>query len=310
MVSRFKWVWVFILISALVVGLAGCGGDDEGDKESGGTRTSAPAKGAIAKDTFLKKVSEQSTGFQTCELVMDMKVTMEGWDGEEEEEINLDLSVNGSMAMDLPAKKMKMIMDMTMELPEELREPDMPESISMEMYLMDDTMYVNMGKEFGGWMKMAIPESQWGTVWDEQNIMNQQTDLLLNAYNIEIVGEKTVNGVKCYEVTMEPDMKQVMALFGEQMGDYMPEEMDPSEMEEAMDMIKNLSIRQWYDKETFLPVRAEISLSFEDEGEDISMDMNMEMNMKYSKINKPVTIELPKEAEDAVNLGEWSETLL
>lgn len=308
MALKFKWVWALVLIPALVLGLAACGGD--GDKVTDGTQTSAPAKGAISKDTLLKKVSELNTGFRTCELVMDMTMSMEGWDGEEEEEISMEIAMNGSAAMDLPAKKMKMIMDMTMDVPEEMQDPEVPESITMEMYMMDNTMYMNMGEEFGGWMKMAIPESEWGTVWEQQDIMNQQTDLLLSAYNVEIVGEKTVNGVKCYEVTMEPDLKQVMELFGAQMGDYMPDEMDASDIEEAMDMIKNLSIRQWYDKETFLPVRAEMSLSFEDEGENTTVDMSMEMNMKYSRVNKPVTIELPEEAKGAVNLGEWSETVL
>lgn len=310
MALKFKWVWVLVLIPALVLGLAACGEEGEGDEETGGIQTSAPAKGAISKDILLKKVSEQSAGFRTCELVMDMTMRMEGWDGKEEEEINMEIAMNGSAAMDLPAKKMKMIMDMTMDVPEEMQDPEMPESITMEMYMMDNTMYMNMGEEFGGWMKMAIPESEWGTAWEQQNMMNQQTDLLLNAYDVEIVGEKTVNGVKCYEVTMEPDLKQVMELFGEQLGDYMPDEMDASEIEEAMEMIKNLSIRQWYDKETFLPVRAEMSLSFEDEGENTTVDMSMEMNMKYSRVNKPVTIELPEEAKDAVNLGEWTDTML
>ncbi|MBM3133043.1 MAG: hypothetical protein FJZ95_08440 [Chloroflexi bacterium] len=302
MASRFKWALAVAMVSILILGVFGCGGDDGG--------TTGEDKGApITKESFLQRVSEQSTGLETCEFIMDMTMNMDGWDGEEEQAITAKMSANLTGAMDLPAKEMKMVMAITMELPEEMQEPDMPSSVELEMYMMEDTIYMNMGEILGGWLKMGIPESQWEMAWDEQDWLNQQTDLLLKAYNVELIGEKTVNGVECYEVTMEPDMKQVFDIFGQQMGDFMPEGTDPSEFDDALDMFKSISIRQWYDKETFFPVRAEMSMSLEDEGEEVNMDMTMEMNMKYTNINKSVSIKLPDEAEDAVDMGEWSEVM-
>jgi hypothetical protein len=156
---------------------------------------------------------------------------------------------------------------------------------------------------------MEVPESELGTLWEEQDLVNQQTDMLLKAINVEIVGEKTVNGVECYEVTIEPDMEQLLALVGEQMGDFMAEDMDASEMNEAIDMIKDFSVKQWYDKTTCLPVRSEIEMSMIDEGENTEMNIAMEMNTKYSNINKSVSIEIPDAAKNAADMGEWSEMM-
>ena len=77
MALKFKWVWVCVLISALVIGIAACGGDEE----SSGTQTSAPPKGTVSKDAFLKRVSQLNADLKTCELEMDMKMAMKGWDG-------------------------------------------------------------------------------------------------------------------------------------------------------------------------------------------------------------------------------------
>ncbi|MDD5093442.1 MAG: hypothetical protein PHV74_03560 [Dehalococcoidia bacterium] len=308
MASKFRLALVIAMISILIVGVVGCGDDDDGGTSNGDNANGIQGV-SLTKATLLEKVSAISSAFETYELQADMKMDMNGWDGEAEEEISMNMSMDMLGAMDIPGEKMKMIMNMTMKLPEEAQEFSVPEDMQMEMYLIGNTMYMNMGEMLGGWMKMDVPDSELGAVWEEQNWVNQQTDMLLKAFNFEVVGEKTVNGVACYEVTMEPDMMQLLGLLGEQLGDFMPEDMDASEMSEAMEMFKDFSVRQWYDKKTFLPVRSEIEMNLMDEEENIEMNIAMEMNIKYTSINQPVSIDLPNAAKNAVNMGEWSEAM-
>jgi len=64
---------------------------------------------------------------------------------------------------------------------------------------------------------------------------------------------------------------------------------DPGVMEQVEDVLQPVATEFWLDKETYLPHRTDIEMTFNVEGTDFSMDMSME----YSHYNEPVDIPEP-----------------
>lgn len=294
---------VLFFVLVLVFVCIGC--DDDSDSTADVTQQEISATDLTA-EKFIDKVANASEEMETSEVEMDMTMDMSGKaDGE-----NLDMSMplQANVAMDMPNKKMKM--EMKMEMPEELGTPFMPSTIEMDMYVIDDTMYMNMGEMLGedsGWMKMEIPEDEYSgfeDIWESQNLTSEQEDLLFEASEVNILGEEKVNGVNCYKVSIVPNMEQLFDLMTSQdMSGYLSEDFDTSEMDEALEILDDYSIIYWYDKSTFLPVKMDIEMTMSDEEEDIDMSIDMEINMKYTNLNKPVTIKLPSDAKDAVDMS-------
>jgi len=82
-------------------------------------------------------------------------------------------------------------------------------------------------------------------------------------------------------------------------------------MPDFEDMIKNLSIKIWVAKDTFFPMKAEtimkMVITAEDMGEmageeEGEMTMDMETTVTYRNYNQPVSIVLPGEAQDAIEM--------
>jgi hypothetical protein len=197
-----------------------------------------------------------------------------------------------------------------MEMSGDTGDPFMPSSLEMGMYIIDNTMYMNMGEMLGedsGWMKMEIPKDEYSgfeDIWESQNLTSEQEDLLFEASEVNILGEEKVNGVNCYKVSIVPNMEQLFDLMMSQdMSGYLSEDLYYSDMDEALEILDDFSIIYWYDKSTFLPVKMDIEMTMFDEEEGLDMSIDMEVNMKYTNFNKPVTIKLPSDAKDAVDMS-------
>ena len=291
----------FVLV--LVFVCIGC--DDDSDSTANVTQQDIAATD-LTSEEFLDKAANASEEMETGKIEMDMIMEMSGkGDGES---LDMSMSLQANVAMDMPNKKMEM--EMEMEMPEELGTPFMPSSIEMEMYVIDDIMYMNMGEMLGedsGWMKMDVMEDEYSgfeDIWESQNLTSQQEDLLFEAAEVNILGERKVNGVDCYEVSIVPDMEQLFDLMMSQdMSGSLSEDFNYSEMDEALEILEEYSITYWYDKSTFLPVKMDIEMTMSDEEEGLDMSIDMEVNMKYSNVNKSVTIKLPSDAKDAVDMS-------
>ncbi len=291
----------FVLV--LVFVCIGC--DDDSDSTADGTQQDIAATDLTAEE-FLAKAANASDEMKTGKIEMDMIMEMSGkGDGES---LDMSMIMQANVAMDMPNEKMEM--EMSMEMPEELGTPLMPSTIQMDIYVINDTMYMNMGEMLGedsGWMKMEIPEDEYSgfeDIWESQNLTSQQEDLLFEAAEVNILGERKVNGVDCYEISIVPNMEQLFDLMMSQdMSGYLSEDFDTSEMDEALELLDDFSIVYWYDKSTFLPVKMDIEMTMSDEEENLDMALDMEVNMKYSNVNKSVTIKLPSDAKNAVDMS-------
>ena len=290
------------LALVLAITIAGCGG------------------GKITEEELIEKVTVASEGIETCQFDIDMGVRMSGKGGEETFDASLALGISG--LTDIPNKKMKMemnITDIALDLPEEA---EIPESMGMEIYLIGKMAYLKA--DIPGlpaqWTKNEVPVGDLAL----QDLVKQQAELL-EASEIEILGKEKVNGVDCWVVSMVPNIDKLVEILTQQpiMSQGMPGGLAPEEMPQGMmegmmkgmleeilgKAITNMSIKQWYAKDTFFPMKLEMQMTIEISSEDLpipitveeefEIKMDMNLAMLAHGFNEPVSIRLPPEAENA-----------
>ncbi len=275
---KVKGFLAVLLFAALLLSGFACGGG-------------APGGAAEQiRDEAISAGADIATCQFDMDMTMDLRMAMGG------ETIEITMSVDGEGAIDEPGQKMYMHMDMFMEVP---GEEDM--QVSMEMYLVEDWVYMKM--EMPGepptWMKSPMEAGD----WEELDITSQQVNMLLDV-EVELLGTETVDGTECYVLEVTPDLEKLWALMqsaGAEQG--LPPELDVEEL------ITDLSLRQWVAKDTYFPRKTAVNLTMVFTPEslgippglvdefDATADMTMTMTMHH--IKEPVTIELPPEAEEA-----------
>ncbi len=264
------------------------------------------------------------TGEFEMEMSMDVDVEAEGESGN----INMEMDASGAMDMeDVANIKMQMDMSMHGEITGE-EDTDM----EAEMYLVDNTFYIltdalGMGP---AWMKMELSEMAEleelpEGYWEPENMTELPEELLefqqelLEALDIEVTGSQRVDGVDCYVLESNPDMERlwqtVMEMY-ETMGLDMSDMPDmPEDVEYLLDeMFDSFSMKEWVAKDTYLPMKVEAEMSIEvtpeemgypgEEGE-VSFDLSMTILM--FNYNQPVSIELPPEAENAMDIMDFTD---
>ncbi len=286
-----------LLVLALAIGFVGC---DDSDGGNGGIAN-------ISQAELVEKVLAANENATTCKFDMDMTMKM---DGESMgQSFGMDISMDGDGIIDNTNEEMKMDMNMSMDMDMGFM-GDMDTNMDMEMYYIDNTMYSKMSGIEGvpaQWTKMEMP----GT-WESQDMVSQQTELL-EAAELSISDGGKVNGASCYKVKMTPDMAKLYDIMLQQPGlggglgaGDLPEDMDMSEL---MDIIKDFSVVQWYAKDTFYPMKAEMEMNMvispEEMGmpeEEGTMEMDMAMTMNFKDYDKSVSINLPDEAKGAMDM--------
>ena len=154
---------------------------------------------------------------------------------------------------------------------------------STETYIIDNTAYIKSPSS--GWMKKEAGADMWET----QDIMKSQKDLMKDI-EVTLSGSEKMNGVDCYILVMKPSRDELIQLLTQQMGST------PSiSATEAGEKIRSMEVREWIAKDTFLTKRGVTIMQMEAEGKIVDMTLIMDI---YD-YNKPMNIELPKEAEDA-----------
>jgi outer membrane lipoprotein-sorting protein len=208
---------------------------------------------------------------------------------------------NGTGTIDTVNQAMKIVMDMTMNIPE-LGQQDM----DMEMYVTGGWMYMKINIPGLGeqWMKMPMTED----MWQSQSQFEQQVELLRTAREVTFHGSETVNGTACYVVEVVPDMGVLFEIISQQQMPGM-EDMGMDGLNMG-DWFKDFSIKLWVAKDGYLLRKAEEHLLMEitaadlgasqDNLERMTMDMNLTMNL-YD-YNEAVSIELPEGALQATEM--------
>jgi len=178
-----------------------------------------------------------------------------------------------------------------------------------ELYLIDNIMYenvtliVNDVPDMGPmWIKQEMPTEY----WEAMNKVKHQIELLEEAVQVEVIGSDEVRGIDCYVLEIIPDMEKFWQISMQQ-----PEiAMLPAIDEEfPQEVFKGFSMKQWIEKDTYFLAKAEIEMALEltpeasgspEEQGLITMDITIDL-MVYN-YNQPVSIILPQEAEEALEM--------
>jgi hypothetical protein len=251
---------------------------------------------ALTLSDIVEKVVHSLYDVNTYQFDMDMAMDMAG--EAEGESFELTITLDSYGVFDLKNRLMRMDIIMTIKSPEE-GEID----IGMEVYIVGNTEYIYMEMEGmePGWVKSRMPV---GT-WKEMTQVEPQIELL-EASQVELVCREKVRDVDCYVLKITPDIEKLWEIVmkqGELGGGQMP---DISE-EIIREGIRNLSARQWIDKETNFLTKAEVEMEIEITPEILGLTkeqgkfkMNIILTVLAYDYNQPVTIVVPPEAEEAI----------
>lgn len=279
----------FVAFVVLTIVLAATFACCPGETLPPGVTVEGIVEDAIAAD------AELDTCQFDLDMTMDMRVTMMG------ETVEGTMTMDAEGAIDELNEKMYMDMVMIMKM---TGEPDT--DMSMERYIVDDWMYMSMTVpgEPTGWTKAPMGVGD----WEKQDIAYQQIDWLLDA-EVEFLRSETVDGTECYVLKVTPDLEKLWALIQLVAGgdEELPPGLDFGEM------ITDLSLEQWVAKDTYFTLKSTIDMTMTLSPEtmglppelgEFEMTYDIAMTVLIYDINEPVTIELPPEAEDAVEVPE------
>ena len=265
----------------------------------------AACAGGPSAQEIIAGVTESLDDITSHQFDMDMTMDIAG--EAEGEAFEMTMTTGFSGALDLENRQMRADITMSMAL---LGEDEMEMEMGMEMYIIDDMGYVMtdmLGME-PTWMKSEISEADWGEVSEGVGLAESQLELLQGA-QVEVIGSEKVKGIDCYVLQLTPDMGQLWQTVMEQAevaGEEILPEVDEIFLEEVF---RSFSVKQWVAKDTYFITKAEIDMVMEltpeamgfpeEEGE---MTMNITISYLAYDYNEPVSIELPPEALEALDV--------
>ena len=291
-------IMVVTLIMALF--LIACNGGTA-EEEEVLTEAGLPSAEEII-DGVTKALADTKSYQFNMDMTMDMSGEAEG------EVLDISMDMGGSGAIDLNKQEMMMDMNMNMAMPSE-------EAMDMEMamYMIEDTMYMQMTNPIlvgpPMWMKFEVPEEEWAEMSSEIDQIQSLIDMLETG-DVEVTGSTKIGNVDCYVVEIMPDVEQLWQMAMEQM--QLPGQtggLPEVTVENLPDILQSYSIKYWIAKDTYFITKMVMDMVMvitpeamgypEEEGE---MNMDMKMSMLMYDYNQPVNINLPPEAEDAIDI--------
>ena len=269
-------------------------------------------------EEVIEKLAKAHTDVKSYEMEgnMDMKMVLDI--PEEEMSMGIPMEINAAVdinaAFDGANEEMMTAMDIDIDMSGEATM-----KMAMEMYLVDGWMYMmmDMPMMIPQWKKTEMSYSEVLEKMENIDFTEMQVELLKSS-DIMVAGEEKVDDVECYTIEVSPDMSKLLEILIQQSqltGDSMFD-MPVDDFDEMManidDMIKSVSAKYWIAKDTYYIVKGDIAFIMEmtpeamgvpDEEGSISMDVTM--FMRLFNYDKPVSIVLPTEAEDAVEEAFW-----
>lgn len=217
---------------------------------------------------------------------------------------NMEVNMGVTGEVDNKNQKMKMVMSIDMSAPDED-----PTKMDVEFYYVDGMLYAMMDIPLMNpqWMKSEMP---YGEFMEQMDFVTSDLEILTKAAST-ITGSEKVGGVNCYVLELTPSMEELwdIAMQQSQMaGGAMPD----MPMEDIEEIIDSFSVKYWVSKDNYYIMKSEMVIGMKISPEDMGMydaegsvAMDMTLNILMSDYNKPVSIVLPPEAENAVEESFW-----
>jgi len=249
------------------------------------TITSTPSAEEVV-DGVIEAVEDITSVTFKADLAVDMT-------GEEDgEAVDAAMITKVTGAVDVVSKDGKIDMSVTIDSTGEDTF-----TADMTMYFIDDILYALMEMPALGnismWVKTDVPPEMHGQMTQVEDQVE-----LLKLSEVRFAGTETVNGKECYVLELVPDPDALWEFISERMN--IAGAPVPGIEEETIirDIARSYSAKQWIDIDSFLLSKSEMDMEIEIE--DTSLDINM--SLLVSSYNQPVNIELPEEAENAIEM--------
>jgi hypothetical protein len=198
-------------------------------------------------------------------------------------------------------------MDMSMSMDSDEADFQSIEDVNIEIYILADWVYMKMDIPGMGeqWVKMAMDEEIEQSY--NLNMVDEQLALLDSVVEMQLVREEPLDGTDCYLLSIVPD---AAALFNWVQKQDASLEMDPDQVQKVADSFKEVSYLVWIARDTSLLRQMTMSLTMEVDQDLLSgqrigsdtMTMSIDMTMKVHNYNEPVSVTLPDEAENAIEI--------
>jgi len=288
-----------LLVSILSLPIAlGCNGDKA---DTSGELSQLELEQILTDSTLLVN------SVDSYKVTMDMDMFMDISSGGEEGTMDMDMTMEG--AVDQKNMEMQIVMEMNMAM-DMGGDRESIDDMVMDMYLVGDYIYMRMSiPEMGDeWMKMPATEENLAS-WD-MNILEQQMIPLESPGELTFRGYENIDGSECYVIQFVPDMASMMEWMSEQDLAGMGFSWEDADM--ISDIFDELTYTCWIDKETgymkkmtaYMLMKLSGSTLRDLTGESGSVTMDMNIDMEMYDYNKPVNVNLPDEALDAMEFGD------
>ncbi len=264
----------------------------------------AACAGEPSAQEIVDSVIESFDNIRTYQFDMDMTMDMAG--EAEGEVLEQTVTIDNSGTLDL--ENVQMRADLTMNVNMVAPEEDEME-MGVEMYVIDGIMYAmpKVPEEEPVWMKEEVPAEGWEVLKGIGGLETYKE--LLETAQVEVIGSEKVKGVDCYVLQLIPDMAQLWQIAVGQ-GGVDEEGILPTVPEESLqEVIRSFSVKQWIAKGTYFLMKVEIDMAVESTpevmdylGEEGEMTIDLTMSLLAYNYNQPVSIELPPEAEEAIEV--------
>ena len=186
-----------------------------------------------------------------------------------------------------------------------------PLHVTDEMYFMDGVDYLKTISEgalpqTAGWNRKKLVDD----VWNRETQLQVLPELLKSASQYGSLETKQFNNIDCYVLMITPTAQAFVdfVLSVEQPGGPSFDGGGVGDTLVRTDAFSSGSVKLWIDKNSYLPIKVEVSIKFHGSltdsfGSSNIYNKSFEGDLNYSRYNQPVFIQIPQDAFNAQNVG-------
>lgn len=158
-----------------------------------------------------------------------------------------------------------------------------------EVYILNNWIYMyNLGQN--EWIKTPLTEDIWNTEYGA----DEDWEIWNNSTNAQYIGMELVGGINCYKISVKPNPATISDMLN----------MTGLAMFSSSNKVKNCTV--WIDKSTYYPLKTSLNMTLESDSMSMEPEhftISANIVFAFSNINKPVTIVLPAEAQNATAIS-------
>jgi hypothetical protein len=210
------------------------------------------------------------------------------------------LAISINCALDVENRQWRM--DGTMESTPKTVQPDI--TGRTEMYIIDGMAYSKLTEpgEESRWTKEEAPDG-----WLEEWQQSHQNGIgwvewygieILKGAQVQVIGSENVGGIDCYVLEVTPGLQQLWQLHSH----LLFQEASEVTEEYLQEVFRSFSIKHWVAKDTYFLIKSEMDIHTEFPEMQPLSTIDIAMVLLCYNYNQPVTIVLPPEAEEAIEM--------